>query len=110
MASLTIVGSEGALSLTAEDFSTATSDDLLAMLAHLRAPLASYVDVASHFMSAGRHAAYEAVFRAPFAEDWVAGALFWKWGAQGGPADPTFFPLNKSAARVMQQFLGGARP
>ena len=48
---------------------------------------------------------YESVFRAPFAEDWVAGALFWKWGAQGGPADQTFFPLNKSAALVMQKYL-----
>lgn len=48
---------------------------------------------------------YESVFRAPFAQEWVTGALFWKWGAQGGPADQTFFPLNKSAERVMRQFL-----
>jgi len=48
---------------------------------------------------------YESVFRSPFAEEWVAGALFWKWGAQGGPADQTFFPLNKSAALVMQKYL-----
>ena len=51
---------------------------------------------------------YEAVFRAPFAEDWITGALFWKWGAQGGPADQTFFPLNKSAALVMQKYLAPA--
>jgi hypothetical protein len=50
---------------------------------------------------------YESIFRAPFAQDWVTGALFWKWGAQGGPNDQTFFPLNKSAALVMKAFLGG---
>lgn len=49
---------------------------------------------------------YESVFRAPYAQDWVTGALFWKWAAQGGPTDTTFFPLNKSAARVMEKFLG----
>ena len=48
---------------------------------------------------------YESVFLAPYAQDWITGALFWKWGAQGGPSDQTFFPLNKSAARVMQKYL-----
>ena len=48
---------------------------------------------------------YESVFLAPYAQEWIVGVFFWKWAAQGGPLDPSFFPLNKSAGRVMQKYL-----
>lgn len=48
---------------------------------------------------------YEAVFRAVYPLSWIGGVTFWKWSAQGGPADPTFFPLNKTAMDVVRKFL-----
>jgi hypothetical protein len=48
---------------------------------------------------------YESVFLAPYAMPWIAGVNFWKWAAQGGALDPSFFPLNKSAGQVMQKYL-----
>lgn len=52
---------------------------------------------------------YDAVFRGPYAQPWVAGITFWKWGAQGGPSDPTFFPDNKSTMEVIAQHLNPPR-
>ena len=48
---------------------------------------------------------YEAVFRAVYPLSWIGGVTFWKWGAQGGPTDPTFFPFNKSAMDVVRKYL-----
>ena len=48
---------------------------------------------------------YDSVLQAVLPQPWVQGISFWKWGAQGGPADPTFFPLNKSAMGVIAQHL-----
>ena len=48
---------------------------------------------------------YDSVLQAVYPLPWVAGVTFWKWGAQGGAADPTFFPLNKSAMGVIQRHL-----
>jgi len=53
---------------------------------------------------------YEAILLGPFSKPWVTGIAFWKWGAQGGPNDPTFFPLNKSAMQVFQNFSEVMRP
>ena len=54
---------------------------------------------------------YEAVFLAVLPLDWIEGVTFWKWGAQGGPSDPTFFPLNKTAMAVVARYLRpGADP
>jgi hypothetical protein len=48
---------------------------------------------------------YDAVLQAVYPQPWVEGVIFWKWGAQGGPDDPTFFPLNKSTMGVIQKHL-----
>lgn len=48
---------------------------------------------------------YESVFQALWAQPWLKGVNFWKWGAQGGPSDPTFFPWNKTAMAVMKKYL-----
>lgn len=48
---------------------------------------------------------YDAVLQAVFPQPWIEGVTFWKWGAQGGPADPTFFPLNKSTMGVIKKHL-----
>ncbi len=48
---------------------------------------------------------YESLFQAAWPQDWLAGAFFWKWNWQGGPSDQTFFPLNKTAQAVMQQYF-----
>ena len=48
---------------------------------------------------------YDAVLQAVYPQPWIAGVTFWKWGAQGGAADPTFFPLNKSAMDVLRRHL-----
>lgn len=50
---------------------------------------------------------YESLFQAAWPQPWVAGVFFWKWALQGGPADPTFFPLNKTAAGIMSKYFGG---
>jgi hypothetical protein len=49
---------------------------------------------------------YESVFRAVYPLAWIEGVTFWKWAAQGGPDDPTFFPLNKTAMAVIAKYLG----
>ena len=49
---------------------------------------------------------YDSVLTAMYPLPWVAGVTFWKWGAEGGPADPTFFPLNKSTMGVIKRHLG----
>lgn len=51
---------------------------------------------------------YQAVLQATWGLDFIVGVVFWKWAAQGGPTDPTFFPLNKTAATVMASYFGGA--
>jgi len=48
---------------------------------------------------------YDAVFQAVYPLPWIQGLTFWKWGAQGGPNDPTFFPLNKSTMGVIAKHL-----
>lgn len=48
---------------------------------------------------------YESVFQAVYPLPWIGGVTFWKWGAQGGAGDPTFFPLNKSAMGVVKKYL-----
>lgn len=53
---------------------------------------------------------YEAVFRGVYPLPWIEGITFWKWGAQGGPSDPTFFPLNKSTMGVIAEYLRPATP
>jgi hypothetical protein len=49
---------------------------------------------------------YESLFQAAWPQPWMAGVFFWKWAWQGGPQDPTFFPLNKTAQAVMAQYFG----
>jgi hypothetical protein len=48
---------------------------------------------------------YDSVFKAVYGLPWIEGVTFWKWAAQGGPSDPTFFPLNKSTMAVIKQNL-----
>jgi hypothetical protein len=48
---------------------------------------------------------YDAVLQAVLPQPWIEGITFWKWGAQGGPNDPTFFPLNKSTMGVIEKHL-----
>lgn len=50
---------------------------------------------------------YEAVLQALWTQPFMAGIFFWKWAAQGGPSDTTFFPLNKTAQGVMAKYFGG---
>jgi hypothetical protein len=52
---------------------------------------------------------YESVFQAVYPLPWIGGVTFWKWGAQGGAGDPTFFPLNKSAMGVVKKYLSPGR-
>jgi hypothetical protein len=48
---------------------------------------------------------YDAVLQAVLPQPWIEGVTFWKWGAQGGAQDPTFFPLNKSTMAVIKKHL-----
>jgi hypothetical protein len=48
---------------------------------------------------------YDSVFKAVYGLPWIEGVTFWKWASQGGPKDPTFFPLNKSTMDVIKQNL-----
>lgn len=49
---------------------------------------------------------YVAMLTSVWGQEEVAGVFFWKWAWQGGPADPTFFPLNKTAQAAVATFLG----
>lgn len=48
---------------------------------------------------------YSAMLTSVWAQPLTAGVFFWKWAWQGGEADPTFFPLNKTAQTAIQDFL-----
>lgn len=48
---------------------------------------------------------YESVFQSLWNKDFIAGVFFWKWSAQGGPTDPTFFPRGKPSASVMTKYF-----
>ncbi len=50
-------------------------------------------------------AAYEAVFQTFVDKPWLYGMFWWKWhssGRGGGPQDPGFTPMGKSAAGVLR--------
>ena len=51
---------------------------------------------------------FTSLFEACWGRPWMAGLFVWKWAWQGGPGDPTFFPLNKSAAGVLGANYGAA--
>ena len=48
---------------------------------------------------------YESVFQSIWNRDFIAGVFFWKWSAQGGVLDPTFFPRGKPAADVITKYV-----